>query len=356
MQKDMHYYGTLAVALAAGIEKHDAETIAFASQYVDDSTERNSEEHKDGGLLYGIATAHHPLDCALNRIIDKDQQRRVWVPFHFVPGGQGNSFQEKLICQKNSKIVREMFENHIEVAVSKDYRLELIGIAAHAFMDTFSHYGFSGISSEHNYITGNPNIKATHDERIKKYVWEKYNCFMETYVKQKAETFSGLVAQTASDGLGHGGVATFPDRPFLEWEFYYAINRPGKGKCSKRRNYQDYLEACAELYDFFNIFAKKYYADTKIVRFAGLYKQIQDILGLEGTKEERIDRWKRSGLIEDCKDYLPETWEQDKARFSHYRDSSEAIRLSVYRFHQAAAHHRYYMLKDLLPKYGIAVY
>jgi len=148
MQEDMHYYATLAIALSAGINKDDAEIIAYSSQYVDDSTEANSEQHEDGGLLYGIATAHHSISCIAHRFIEKEEQRRVWVPFHFVPGGEGSNFEEKLICKKDSKIAQEMFNNHINVAVDKEFGLELIGIAAHAFMDSFSHYGFSGISSD----------------------------------------------------------------------------------------------------------------------------------------------------------------------------------------------------------------
>ena len=36
MQYDMHYYGTYAMAAAAGIPKRDAESIATAAQFVDD--------------------------------------------------------------------------------------------------------------------------------------------------------------------------------------------------------------------------------------------------------------------------------------------------------------------------------
>ena len=60
MQKDMHYYGTYAIARVAGLKPKDAQVIAYSAQFVDDSTMTDSQMHEDGGLLYGVATAHHP--------------------------------------------------------------------------------------------------------------------------------------------------------------------------------------------------------------------------------------------------------------------------------------------------------
>ena len=39
MQIDMHFYGTYALARAAGIKPDSAHTIAYASQFVDDALE-----------------------------------------------------------------------------------------------------------------------------------------------------------------------------------------------------------------------------------------------------------------------------------------------------------------------------
>jgi len=75
MQEDMHYYGTLAIASAAGLPEKDAEIVAYSSQFVDDSTGRSSEENRDGGLLSGEASAHHPRECAVNACLDRPEQR-----------------------------------------------------------------------------------------------------------------------------------------------------------------------------------------------------------------------------------------------------------------------------------------
>ncbi|MCL1817629.1 MAG: hypothetical protein FWG35_01775, partial [Spirochaetaceae bacterium] len=118
MQKDMHYYGTYAMAVAAGIPQNDANIIAYAAQFVDDSTRYDSEVNHDGGMLFGITTAHHPAQALIRSPKDHlsglEEQRKIWVPFHFFPGGIGKTFAEKLLCVKDGKIVREMLDNHLE--------------------------------------------------------------------------------------------------------------------------------------------------------------------------------------------------------------------------------------------------
>ena len=82
---------------------------------------------------------------------------------------------------------------------------------------------------------------------------------------------------------------------------------------------------------------------------------VKDVLSLEGTKEERVNEWKKH--IKDKEvNYDPQIWEDEKDSFDEHKTSKEGIKSNIYRFHQAVAYHRYYILKDLLPKHGIAVY
>jgi len=53
--------------------------------------------------------------------------------------------------------------------------------------------------------------------------------------------------------------------------------------------------------------------------------------------------------------YSPYDWERQKDDFEGLENSHEMINKDVYRFHQAAAYHRNYTLKQLLPKHGIIV-
>jgi len=92
MQLDMHYYGTYAMARAAGLRPAVCKTAATASQFVDDNAAKSHIEFQDGGRIDAQATAHHVADVIANR--DPEDQRQIWVPFHFLPGNEGDSFSE----------------------------------------------------------------------------------------------------------------------------------------------------------------------------------------------------------------------------------------------------------------------
>ncbi|XPV77511.1 MAG: DUF6765 family protein [Desulfovibrio sp.] len=353
MQSDMHYYGTYAMAIAAGIPTMDAQTIAYAAQFVDDSTKQDSEPHKDGGLLYGIATAHDAAQCIGNKLTDKEEQRRVWVPFHFLPGADGATLEAKLVCTKNSPVAQEMMSNHIDAAQRKEFGLELMGIAAHVYMDTFSHYGFSGISSEYNAIVDDSLIPlGVENPEMRNYVLNGAGSFLSSLNLNSLVSF---FVEATTGSLGHGSVATFPDRPFLEWKFEYEADREN-GKISHRNNRTTFLEGCKNLYERFCKFANNYYDDNVIVPFEEIEGQVKNIIAFEGKCEERAAQWLASGLIPDDAKYDHTVWEQAKEDFPEAASSAQAADTPVYRFHQAAAYHRYYVLKDLLPKHDVIVY
>lgn len=352
MQKDMHFYGTFVIARLSGIPINDAKIIAYSAQYVDDSTKNDSEPHEDGGLLYGIATAHHNKQVIKNAVINKEEQRRVWVPFHFLPGGKGSTLQEKLLCVKDSEIANEMMENHIDATVEKKFGLHLLGVAAHVYMDTFAHYGFSGISSKYNAVV-NTSIKLDPNlpDDMKNYIMDKKGRFFKRFGLEKAISY---FAEELSQALGHGAVATFPDRPYLEWSFEFEHNRADNDKTSIRDNKTTFIEGCEKLYNHFTAFAKNKYTDSQASSFKK--DAISSILSKPNKAEDRIESWKEKELIEQNVSYNEDNWEKDKKSFSKLKASDNGIKSNVYQFHQAAAYHRYYVLKDLLPKHKIAVY
>ena len=367
MQIDMHYYATYAMARAAGIKADDAHIIAYSAQYVDDSTKNNSKDHKDGGMVYCIATSHHGIAVIKNRIHKLEEQRRVWIPFHFYPGNIGDNLSKKLICQKNSKLVREMFDNHIEKAVSSNHGLHLIGIASHVFEDTFAHYGFSGVSSRNNKVDGGSfKFYDVKDKKILTYINNKFLNFLHKYspkflIKNWRKLASGG-AEKASGALGHGAVGTYPDRPYLHWSYKYELTK----EKSMHNNPETFLEACKELHMFFSKFADKRNNNDKVnhVDFAKIEDKVKKLINMEAKKEDRVAAWKKainSGDLFDNENiehinYSPNTWEKMKKDFSKLNKSSDIITQDIYKYHQAAFYHRYYTLKQLLPKYKLVVY
>ncbi len=374
MQEDMHYYGTYAMARAAGLEVKHAKIIAYAAQYVDDSTANDSEVHEDGGMFQTIATAHTNSEAISNAAADHTEQRQVWVPFHFFPGGtedndKDESISAKLTCVKDGALVREMVANHIRHAVSvtsteNDYGLTLMGIMAHVYADTFSHYGFSGVSSSSNKVDGSSFELDVEDPEVEAYIMGKLSSFLTKYtprfIIKNYRNFASRGASVATGALGHGAVGTYPDRPFLRWRFNYRDNRDS----GWRENRATFLEGCEKLHGAFSAYAEQAGISKNPVEFALIKHEVDEILGFEGPKEERINAWidaimkKRLKFEEPDNEppyYSHHVWEQQKDDFEYLKQSSEMLDKEVYHFHQAAIYHRNYTLKQLLPKHGIMV-
>lgn len=375
MQIDMHYYGTYALARMAGFEVAQARIIAYSAQYVDDSTEQDSEPHHDGGLLYGIATAHTNTQVIKNNLTNKIQQRRVWTPFHFLPGGEGETMQQKLKCGKDSAIAREMFANHIKHGKDSSYGLHLIGIACHVYADTFSHYGFSGIGSKQNRVD-KPMALEVQDPVMADYLISKHHGFIRKYgseglrlrFKKWFSKLASAAGEEFSGALGHGGVGTYPDRPYLKWQFSYELT----GNVEIRDNPATFLQGCEKVYQQLVAFAKARDPKHKVnTEFAAVKDKIEQILRTELPKKAmpnypkgRIDLWKDAitdnvlfqAEQDEALAYDHLEWEQQKQTFHTLASSAQGLELDVYKFHQAATYHRYFVLKDLLPRNGIAVF
>src|SRR4051812_21391001 len=210
MQRDMHYNATFAMAYAAGFDLADAHVVATSAQTVDDNnlTELHELESRQG--VMGVATAHHPLDAGKRVLTGTEEDSRViWVPFHFLPGNEGHTFEQRLRCSKDSELARKMMGWYTEpetVAAHRAHALHLLGIAAHVYCDTFSHYGFSGIPSGMNDVDESTiQTDQAHSESILRYIRSKAQDFKERFVARVAGAVS----------LGHGAVSTYPDRPYL---------------------------------------------------------------------------------------------------------------------------------------------
>lgn len=365
MQVDMHFYGVYCLARAAGMMKNAAVTIAYASQYVDDSNIQEITTHDNGSKAISEATAHHTTDI---KNIDRNDQRYIWVPFHFFPGGEGNAFTERLICRKDSSMVNEMLLNHMNS--NSPYILELMGIATHVYADTFAHYGFSGVSSRRNRIVGDSlkchNIPTpmimNFNEKVAKW-FGKYG--EQGGLLQNIRTLISEGAELATGALGHGGVSIYPDQPYLAWEFEYEYITPSLEEISVRDNKDTYLEACLKIYRMFVRFLEirpEYKDDAAKVKLEKRTEVLRDILAFEGGKEERIRKWRRYGenaqicnVKETMPTYKADSWHNQYNQFSKLTQHKDFANMNIYRFFQAASYHKHYVLRELLPSKGIIV-
>lgn len=352
MQIDMHYYGIYCLARSAGLTFEAARVIANSAQFVDDNAQQSNIELCDASSCEVTATAHHALDLSN---IDKDDQRQVWVPFHFLPGNEGDEFTARLVCRKDSVIAQEMCQNHLKQS-DKPYFLSLVGIMAHVYGDTFAHYGFSGVSSRKNKLINDSfEFQKNLDRDIKNYILHKQRLFGFEYI---LENIKSNFAKSVSGVLGHGAAVTFPDRPYLEWRFDYEDGTDSDW----RNNIETFLEFSEKIHRLFKHIAdtQQYLADTSTyIAWSDLAPKVKAILQVQGIKEERIAAWKKATQYENLfniKEDIPayQDWNEGVQDLAE-GNSQKVMEHPIYGFYQAASYHRWYVLRDLLPSHGLMV-
>lgn len=325
MQIDMHYYGVYILARCAGMKREICEKIATASQFVDENAFNDNFKLIDGAEMHTVATAHHAL--SIKNIVSRDE-REVWVPFHFLPGNQGNTYHDKLVCKKNSEIAQKILKLPLNYLKS-DFVIQLIGIISHVYADTFSHCGFSGISIKSNQVDQKSiklNIQQTILEKIK-------------------ETKEKIIAELSEiSSLGHGAVYTYPDLPFLNWSFKYENDNNE----IKKDNPSIYLEACEGLYNYYSVIANNYpeITDRSPVDFNEIKAEIIQIINHNDDLDGRIAKW--INFIDNEKTPIFQNWNESVDIYKKM-DSSQIIKEDIYKFFQAAEIYRTYVLRELLP-------
>lgn len=199
MELDYHYYAIYRLAQLAGFNNNDAITIAYASKYVDDSTESEPIQPFPGQYFDTVRTAHYDLGA-----FDWNIQKKIYMPFHFLP--QKIRWQSpasfSYITRPATGGSNELATMLITAALSenlKRFRLIRLGIALHTVADTFSHFGFSG---------------RHHDENNVGRIW---------HAKKdggwKLQPFESFVADIFVPRIGHVEAFKFPDQPYLKWRY-----------------------------------------------------------------------------------------------------------------------------------------
>jgi len=365
MQIDIHYYAAYVMARLAGLRPGAARTIATASQYVDDAVAADIQDHENGNKLAPIVTSHKLMELIENR--DVNDQPFVWVPFHFFPGNKGKDFTEKLICRKDSPLINELIDHYLDLH-DRPFALELMGLAAHVYADTFSHAGFSGISSTRNKIDADSIRPLNASAPTATYLDKKLDSFFRMFGFQGGlwtnvrRSIISDGAEIASGALGHGAVAVLPDLPYLKWSFRYEHSP----EIVKRNNAVVFLEACRKLHTMFQRFLSKSQGHddgTSGIDFTRVEDHIKDILSFQGGKTQRLEKWRTAfnkgelGIKpgERIRVYDPGPWDKQRNHFPGLEKPEKVAASNVYRFYQAASLHRHYLLRELLPKHNLVV-
>ena len=363
MQIDFHHTTTYVLSRLAGFTQAEASTIACASQYVDDATNSGRITFTNGGAYSRISSAHKMLDY---RNFEELANAEVWIPFHFLPGNDGqeqvaelhgDEFYRRLICRPNSPVAREMVRRCVE-AHEANHGLHRLGITMHVYADTWAHQGFAGILHKINHVTDldddDTNLDGGLIDRLGHY-------FGDLFDKAK----SALVDNVP---LGHGAVLTHPDLPYLKWSY-----TNGVGERVERNNPADFLTASRHVFSALVDFRRARgdqdlpttMLDEDIERIS---RNFANFTSPEG--EERHEKWKQSIAAGDFSfgaeevQYIAKgenswkhaalgTLEDVQTTDSGYEWSSAFLASDWKLFHDALQVHRLTVLREVLPKFGI---
>ena len=376
MQIDMHYDCNYFLARMAGLPPMTARQIATSGQFVDDNVCSDSkgdfedDNHirlKDGTEIRRVATAHHAVNI---KNIDPQDQIRVWVPFHFYPGGVGGSLAEQLLCIKDGNLINEA-KRHCLSLSDKSYAPYYAGIIAHVYGDTFSHYGFSGRSDPINAVK--KDTIAFDAEGFKDRWGSSEKSYEKLVGKSRFKRFVGGLAD-----LGHGAALTYPDKPFLNWSLEWeepGLRSDELPQMERRNNPETFLEGVEALYEFFVAFRNKIEAASqapggfaKPLAYSLVKSHAEDVINEAGDTDYRREKWLEraekafrfnevnKGFDEAIPPYEGEAWNNDWEIIKDGEDSLDKDALTgkhFYQFYQAAKEHRRYTLGELLPNHDI---
>ena len=358
MQIDFHHATTYVAARLAGFDSKRADIIAYAAQYIDDATSEGAVRFSNKFMYQRISPAHKMIDTRNTRDISNHQ---VWIPFHFLPGNDGLSagnnpsgkMVNRMICTPDSPIARDMVKQAI-IEREKPYGLYRLGVTMHVYADTWAHQGFAGLLDSVNDVD---NMVETGDSGVfNGGLWEYLSDFFDNAIPP----------------LGHGRATIFPDMPFLQWQY-----ETKSKKLAKRDNTEIFCVAANEMCKAMQRFllgdpfanahgigendmgkikelfsgikekdgGKRHKEWLKAIRQGAFSFGSEDIcyMGKEqkacdGTKEKKS--WKEQALGSSVDLYT-------------YQYKASFLKSNWKLFHDAAIAHRFYVVHELLPAYGI---
>ena len=156
MDSEFHYYLTYLIAARAGLPPPDALTVAWASQYTDDNTLICTVDK-------GLPTEYtNYISQTADILKPRRTLMRIYSLFHFIPGDpqaptawRKDGAMHWLNTTPDSENANLILD--AALAAGDLYR---IGIACHAYADTWAHQNFVGYGHEFNAFTGGPLLTA----------------------------------------------------------------------------------------------------------------------------------------------------------------------------------------------------
>ena len=345
MQEDFHFYTIYVLSRSAGFDESNARIVAYSSQHTDDAKHGHAIEFINGGRFSQTMTAHRFLDLDS---IKKDICYKIWMPFHFLPGNLGVDFYERMITRPNSPVARKMIDDLLGSSL-KAYSLHLLGIILHVYADTWSHQDFIGLIHDMNDIR---DIRVEGEQ--------------ESFIEGLLEKLKMEILEYAAPNLGHAQAGTIPDEPFRTWEY-----TDWSGRRKFRQNTHVVLDASQNCYMLLLSFIDKFekFRVRRAIKWEDLIQVLDELFSEKGDLNHRIKLWQDAikegrfgfepGKGDMSLSYDDREWFKEAVRVIVDDEEKKFERRPGFEvsnwkyFHDGAVYHRFHILHELLPQYGI---
>lgn len=305
MNIEFHYHITFILACAAGFSEQDAYKISYSSQFVDDNSKEIKIYYKDK-IFVAYPTQMYD--------ITHHDSEEVWQTFHFIPGFSEKSNRRDgktdfRIVKKDSILGRRL----IEFSISQK-NLYLIGIASHAYADTWAHQNFIGSYSNLNRLNANPSYII--------------------------------------NNFGHADAFEMPDIINMIWHDF-------RLKRNIINNKKRFLDAASKIFKYYKLFFKDGSQNRLKITISRLLELLSDAIGDE--MHSTIDFWSGYRRIENYSrlsqklfgfripKYNSHCWFKSAVRrkYSKYIAKECFNKSDYYKFFQASKIFRNFMKKNL---------
>ncbi|MDX9826253.1 MAG: hypothetical protein RBT73_00765 [Spirochaetia bacterium] len=258
MNIEFHYYALYYLCRSAGFPEEDSSRIAISSQMVDENL---APWEIVGGDKTGLSIVTQNY-----QFWDEATARSIYRPFHFIPGdrNKADSYRRDGRAGKHPVSADSPLARELLIAALRSGNLYRIGIALHAYADTWAHQNFSA----------------------------------------DLEPQNALDPRSPLPPVGHLQALRSPDNPRLNWK-----DPRLRDEYAAVRNSERFTQAAAMIYRFLNTSRKKGFEDEVFV--IGRLKELweEGSAGKGGiSREDSLARASDYIIEFDIPPYEPETW------------------------------------------------
>ena len=227
MDLDYHFGTVYVLSRWADFGSFNARTIAAASQLVDDNFDSTpfSDTEEEKNIARGIQVRYSCQNVWGN--ISGKGNEDIWIPFHFLPGLQGQTEAEKLVCKKHSVMAKRLKYRLYDTTLANSNYVFRLGVGMHVLADTWAHQEFAGINNAVNQVKD--LLFSTQGSMVEKMLDEMLDSTMLSKILDMVMP------------LGHAAAVHCPDMPYLWW-------KSGERFTGGRKNWDEFMDASDELY------------------------------------------------------------------------------------------------------------